>query len=290
MELNQLSGIRQTDLGKSKHVFKLRIDDAPAYWVAKCFFDVGHGTGKDLIENDVLLMRDLARLKRLSLLRDRFVEAARLTGAEVSEFTVSEAFVIVVESRAGKTVDATYLVEPLRTSTAVEKFSGTVGGSDNRANKLSSTMCAFTHFILQATACKQAFTDLQGSLHCSRPGAEQKLVLFDPMSHSLSGTTGVGDHGVEGIEDTIKTHKCSFMCVSMNLANMASIKATFTAEKEALDNMDLESEDGLQGLDGFVLNHAPSAEEVAASAAASAQEEVPEEVAAVDGDGAAGGS
>ncbi|KAJ7118159.1 hypothetical protein C8R44DRAFT_558970, partial [Mycena epipterygia] len=137
---------------------------------------------------------------------------------------------------AGKTVDLTYLVEPLRTSTVVKKFSGMVGGSDKRTNKLSSTICALTHYILQATACKQAFTDLQGktrlivmqflsdnltgSLHCSRPGAVQEMVLFNPMSHSLSGTTGVGDHGPDGIEDTIKTHKCSFMCMSMNLANM----------------------------------------------------------------------
>ncbi|KAJ6565605.1 hypothetical protein DFH09DRAFT_1363782 [Mycena vulgaris] len=237
MELTQLSGVRQTDLGKSKNVYKLRIEDAPGLW--------------GLIENDVLLMRDLARIKRLGLFTSRFFEVARQTAAEVSEFTVSEAFVIVVQS------------------CAVEKFSGTVGGSDKRTNKLSSTICALTHYILQATACKQAFTDLQGSLHCSRPGAAQEMVLFDPMSHSLSGTTGVGDHGPDGIEDTIKTHKCSFMCMSMNLANMPSIEATFAAEKMKLDNMDLGSQGSDETddtMDGFVLHRAPSAEEVAASA------------------------
>lgn len=56
--------------------------------------------------------------------------------------------------------------------------------------------------------------------------------------------------------------------MSMNLANMPSIEATFAAEKIKLDNMDLESQGSDETddiLDGFVLHRAPSAEEVAAS-------------------------
>ncbi|KAJ7098702.1 kinase-like domain-containing protein, partial [Mycena belliarum] len=191
-------------------------------FVAKVFFNIGQGRGKDLSQNELLLFKDMVRLKRLSFFRNQFMEAALDSGAEVSGgyFLVSDVFAIVVESRAGKKVNTTYLVEPLRSSTAVEKFSGTIGGSDNSTNKISSTMAALTHYILQSTACRLAFTDLQGSLHSGRPGAPRELVLFDPMTHSLSRQTGVGDHGPEGIDDTISTHRCSFMCKAMKLANM----------------------------------------------------------------------
>ncbi|KAJ7085183.1 kinase-like domain-containing protein, partial [Mycena belliarum] len=191
-------------------------------FVAKVFFNIGQGRGKNLAQNEMLLFKDMVRLKRLSFFRNQFMEAALDSGAEVSGgyFLVSDVFAIVVESRAGKKVNTTYLVEPLRSSTAVEKFSGTIGGSDNSTNKISSTMTALTHYILQSTACRLAFTDLQGSLHSGRPGAPRELVLFDPMTHSLSRQTGVGDHGPEGIDDTISTHRCSFMCKAMKLANM----------------------------------------------------------------------
>ncbi|KAF8173505.1 hypothetical protein K438DRAFT_1827858 [Mycena galopus ATCC 62051] len=116
-------------------------------------------------------------------------------------------------------------------------------------------MSAFAHYVLEQTACRFALTDLQGSLHCARAGASQELVFFDPMSHSISGNTGVGDHGMDGIEDTIKTHKCSFMCRSMKLANVQSLIATFAAEKDTLDDMDTGSDDGKvkDAMDGFIL-------------------------------------
>ncbi|KAJ7432082.1 kinase-like domain-containing protein [Mycena galericulata] len=264
IELRPLSGVRQIDLGKSKDVFKLTINGMPGVWVAKVFFDIGQGRGNALETNELLLLHDLVRLKRLNIFRDQFMHSARETSAEVSNFVIADAFVIIVQSHAGKEVNVAYLVEPLRSSTMVEKFSGTIGGSDNTPNKLFSTMSAFTHYILEKTACRLAFTDLQGSLHCPKAGAVQELVLFDPMTHSLSGNTGVGDHGPEGIEDTIRNHKCSFMCNSMRLANIPSLKATFTAEKDKLNDMDTgsdsESEDGVgkpvDALDGFVLTRA----------------------------------
>ncbi|KAK6966684.1 kinase-like domain-containing protein, partial [Favolaschia claudopus] len=122
-----------------------------------------------------------------------------------------------------------YLVEPLRSSIVVEKYSGTVGGSDNTRNLVSSTMAAFTHCVLDKTACQLVFTDLQGSYHYAKPGEPRQLILFDPMTHSMSGNTGVGDHGPAGIQDTVDNHKCSMACRSMDLASMAFLKMTFKA-------------------------------------------------------------
>ncbi|KAJ7030548.1 hypothetical protein C8F04DRAFT_1263844 [Mycena alexandri] len=263
MEMQTLSGIRPADLGKSKDVFKVKLIGVSGSWVAKTFFDIGQGRGQGLESNELLLLHDLVRLKRLGQFRDQFMITARETTAEVADFTVSDGFAIIVQSRSSEQdVNLAYLVEPLRTSTIVEKFSGTIGGSDNIPNKVSATMAAFTHFILEKTACRIAFTDLQGSLHYSKAGGTQEFVLFDPMSHSLIGNTGVGDHGSAGIDDTIRTHKCSFMCTTMKLASVASLKATYATEKSKLDDME-QSDDSddenastkeKDGLDGFILN------------------------------------
>ncbi|KAJ7137647.1 kinase-like domain-containing protein [Mycena filopes] len=256
MEIKTLAGIRAADLGKSKDVYKVNFLGEPGPWVAKKFFDVGQGSGKGLESNELNLCHDLVSQKRLATFRDLFMQSARENAAEVAEFTVSPAHMIVVQSRSGTDVNEAYLVEPLRTSTVVEKFSGTIGGSDGIPNKLSSTMAAFAHFILESTACRMAFTDLQGSFHYPHVGAAQELVLFDPMTHSLTGNTGVGDHGPAGIEDTIQTHKCSFMCGTMKLASVASLKATFDVEKGKLDDMeqsDAELEEE-RSRSGFVLN------------------------------------
>ncbi|KAJ7652043.1 hypothetical protein DFH06DRAFT_913433, partial [Mycena polygramma] len=122
-------------------------------------------------------------------------------------------------------VNTAYLVEPLRSSTVVEKFSGTIGGSEEATNKLTGTMCAFTHYVLEKTACRLAFTDLQGWCRFA------DIRCFTDCHMSFS-ETGVGDHGPDGIEDTIKSHICSFMRKSMKLANAESLQATFEAEKE----------------------------------------------------------
>ncbi|KAF8194367.1 hypothetical protein K438DRAFT_2017448, partial [Mycena galopus ATCC 62051] len=79
-----LSGVRQIDLGKSKDVFKLTMTGVPGTYVAKFFFDVGRGRGNGLEANEVLLLHDLVRLKRLALFRDQFMQTARDTNTEVS--------------------------------------------------------------------------------------------------------------------------------------------------------------------------------------------------------------
>ena len=62
---------------------------------------------------------------------------------------------------ASHTVIATYLVEPRWASSAVLKFSGTLGSS-KAVSKKSATIHAFSHFVASDSACKYVFTDLQG--------------------------------------------------------------------------------------------------------------------------------
>ncbi|KAJ6567493.1 kinase-like domain-containing protein, partial [Mycena sp. CBHHK59/15] len=107
-----------------------------------------------------------------------------------------------------------YLVEPLRTSSVVTKFTGTLGSSA-ATDKLTSTVLAFSHFVLETTACLMSFADLQGvflSFLCS-------MVLFDPMTHTIGGKSGLGDHGSKGIKDTIDSHHCNAFCNALELAS-----------------------------------------------------------------------
>jgi hypothetical protein len=83
-------------------------------------------------------------------------------------FRVSDAFVIsaaIVRDGEieGSTHDIPYLVESLRSSSAVLKFTGTLGAS-TKTDKKTMTVAAFSHFIMSQTACALSFSDLQGML------------------------------------------------------------------------------------------------------------------------------
>lgn len=101
-------------------------------------------------------------------------------------------------------VSAVYLVEPLRLTTTVVKFSGTFG-STTRTDLRSLTMTAFSHYVAEQTACRYIFADIQGlgsafvhaqmltacftALGSNNGNASGKLslTLFDPMSHTVEG-------------------------------------------------------------------------------------------------------
>jgi hypothetical protein len=161
-----------------------------------------------------------------------------------------------------------YLVEPRRASSAVLKFSGTLA-THNHLDKWSATIMAFSHFIIEDTACLYMFADIQGESlinlwcplcwHCTgsmdRSVAVQNasiLTLFDPMTHtprgyvlfpsslttwcsSLSSSrtnvsrysqSGLGDHGSEGFEEFMKSHRCTHICSSMNLCKVSVLTET----------------------------------------------------------------
>ena len=103
------------------------------------------------------------------------------------EFDVSEAFLIksyklgslvaevplpeqdnrVYDDEAGaeliEEVSGVYLAEPLRLTTTVVKFSGTLG-STTRSDLRSLTVTAFAHYVAVQTACRYIFADIQGKI------------------------------------------------------------------------------------------------------------------------------
>ncbi|KAG1739728.1 kinase-like domain-containing protein [Suillus lakei] len=233
------------DRGKTKDVYLLIIENQE--YVAKKLFYVGQGHGQLTIQDACkFLTADLIRLKRLSYFETKLTQRVIQEGVDTAAFQVSDSLIIKTYSNAGHVVDVEvelqtpisediiltheptliYLVEPRRVSSAVLKFSGTLGVC-NRTDKRSATIMAFSHFVLESSACEYMFADLQGSIdHGILHDTESVLTMFDPMTHTPLGESGLGDHGFEGIHDFVDSHECSAICHSLKLCEMSAIQNT----------------------------------------------------------------
>ncbi|KAM6501453.1 hypothetical protein JOM56_004467 [Amanita muscaria] len=203
--------------GCTKEIYGLVINNQQ--FVAKKLVNIGQGPVVGGIEPTIAskyLTADLIRLTRMSTFAKLFFEKASAQGAEVADFHVSEGFLIKLYRAATTTatlnadlneaasrstdsdtvknselhcdseiLTAVYLVEPRRASTAVHKYSGTLGVS-SRIDKKSATMMAFSHFVLESTACTYMFADIQGSIELTLM-KKSTITLFDPMTHSPKG-------------------------------------------------------------------------------------------------------
>ncbi|KAJ7037365.1 hypothetical protein C8F04DRAFT_1180443 [Mycena alexandri] len=235
-----------SDRGKSKNVYKFYIKDK--MFAAKRFFDTGNRPNADGTvvvskrDNDVGLAHDLYRLARMQMFRSKYMErAATVNFGEISNFEVSSGFLITIQSAlpmldtgalspdAALVDNSTYLVEPFRSSSVVRKFSGTLGVTADY-DKLAMTIMSFSHFVMEYTACTMAIADLQGSLH-AEPGEARTMYLFDPMTHTLTQDSGVGDFGCAGIQDAIENHDCNIFCKGLNLSPKTVLEETFARQK-----------------------------------------------------------
>ncbi|KAJ7693858.1 kinase-like domain-containing protein, partial [Mycena rosella] len=105
-----------------------------------------------------------------------------------------------------------WLFEP-RCSSTVSHWSGTNEYPPWHQHKLSSTLNTFTHYAYLLSLESTVLADLQSVL---RDGNGIQ-VLFDVMSHTLDGSSGVGDHGVAGINTFLKKHECVDRCRQLRL-------------------------------------------------------------------------
>ncbi|KAI0641518.1 hypothetical protein C8Q79DRAFT_316050 [Trametes meyenii] len=232
--------------GKTKKVFRLDFDDKNGgpgrsrSYVAKRFFEVGNGTSHVTCEeNRAALILDAERLALAQMCLKEFYRLAETQGAEVSqEFTVTEWLLaqesIELSADASPSMasgiskevwnsDASFsewdaglvwLIEPRRSAT-VTRWSGTMQQS-NRTNKRQSTMGAFAHFSFLWSEKESVFVDLQSSHGWDNEGNEAQ-VLFDIMTHTRDGNSGVGDHGLDGLRKFAEDHECNAICAALQL-------------------------------------------------------------------------
>ncbi|PIL27237.1 hypothetical protein GSI_10381 [Ganoderma sinense ZZ0214-1] len=236
--------------GKTKHVYLVDVDfknGKPSQsFVAKWFFDIGAQDGMvTCTQNAHFLTLEAQRLELGHVYLIEFYKHARNQGADVSTDFQFSSYLLAREntepgcdgahpSKASgispekwksdwpfSDWDAgiVWLLEPLR-SHLVDRWSGTLAQL-NRQNKRFATMGAFAHFSMLLSEMNIVFVDLQSSYGNLRDGCGYGRVLFDPMTHSKTGSTGVGDHGAEGLSTFIDQHKCTSICAQLDLEGLS---------------------------------------------------------------------
>ncbi|KAJ6618471.1 hypothetical protein B0H10DRAFT_2217608 [Mycena sp. CBHHK59/15] len=66
-----------------------------------------------------------------------------------------------------------------------------------------------------------------------KENGEGVQVLFDVMTHTLNGSSGVGDHGQPGINTFLKKHECRNRCCNLRLSSQG-----FESSSEPEDESD----------------------------------------------------
>ncbi|KAJ7767046.1 kinase-like domain-containing protein [Mycena maculata] len=120
-----------------------------------------------------------------------------------------------VEKITGEGTGLTWLVERKRPTT-VTKFSGTLVHTSARRDLRSMTVCAFAHFVFGFSNKTMVFADLQGTPAPVR--GVDGLILFDVMTHTVEGNSGVGDFGKRGIRTFMHDHQCNVICTELGLS------------------------------------------------------------------------
>ncbi|KAJ7618697.1 kinase-like domain-containing protein, partial [Roridomyces roridus] len=109
----------------------------------------------------------------------------------------------------------TWLIEPKRAA-AVISFTGTLDQQPTGSDDIcSNTIHAFAHYTFGASEATVVFADLQGTP--GLVGGKDRIILFDPMTHTTDGTSGLGDFGDEGIDQFIEGHECNDICDALGL-------------------------------------------------------------------------
>ncbi|KAJ2921872.1 hypothetical protein H1R20_g15222, partial [Candolleomyces eurysporus] len=210
--------------GRTKRVYELRFEDDPQLYVAKRFFRGGQNNSVTAEENSDFLEHELIRLQVFGWLVKQFLKQAGSDGANVEHYsaiTVSDGFLVreVGEPSApsglasNNAYGAVWLVEPKRTR-SVRKFCGTMVHPE-RSDKVGMTISALCHWIYTTTRKTEVFADIQGSYMAV--DGQDTLILFDPMSHTVDGDSGVGDHGEKGIQKFLEDHQCNYICQGLSL-------------------------------------------------------------------------
>ncbi|KAH7889504.1 kinase-like domain-containing protein [Phlebopus sp. FC_14] len=207
--------------GLTKRVYKLMLDGD--LFVAKQFFNVGAGPDTVTVaENEKYFQAELIRLCQGSWFLNRFHDIARQRDVGIfSGLVFSEGFLLRAHPQVTDTpanpldqpVSAVWLVEPRRTTTVI-KFSGTMQHPSTN-DKRGITIAAFAYFVFEFSGHKLVFADIQGSP--MTVDGRDGIVLFDVMTHTDAGHSGIGDHGKEGITSFIRQHKCDYICTGMGL-------------------------------------------------------------------------
>ncbi|KAJ7587253.1 kinase-like domain-containing protein [Mycena floridula] len=178
--------------------------------VGKHFHNIGNGDGiVSWAENIRELENEVKRLKVAELFLEEFKDHAKKSNLPSTASGISEEQYDVEI----KPVIA-WMLE-YRRPPGVQRWSSTTE-FPTHTNKLGSTLNAFTHYTFIASAEQIVLADLQTAQSLDKQG-NMVHVLFDVITHTPTGDSGVADHGIEGIADFSSKHHCVDRCATMSL-------------------------------------------------------------------------
>ncbi|KAJ7599663.1 kinase-like domain-containing protein [Mycena floridula] len=223
---------------RNQHFAKGGMKLAFDFVVAKCFFRIDDNTPAedDLLpearvtvnssDNQCHLERELARLSMGQWFLTQFIKAANKERVTIfSAITFASAY-LGQELERGSTASGQkeagyyWLIETKR-STTVEHYTYTLQHHSERNDLKTLTIHAFAHFTFEHSHESLVFADLQGSPAFVR--GKDGIILFDPMTHTITGLSGIGDFGVEGITSFLRTHECNIVCKDMGLQTLPDV-------------------------------------------------------------------
>ncbi|KAE9397802.1 hypothetical protein BT96DRAFT_789121, partial [Gymnopus androsaceus JB14] len=203
-------------------------------WAAKRFWN----TGNDIVtteQNKTEVENEVLRLKQLQEILSEFMNHAKknLANIKVANFHLAVEVVGSGEPSpaSGITPDEysaldqrkdfiIWLLEPMRSTTRQpNKWSGTMQHPAHNS-KVGDTLTCFVHFAYQWTEKTMVFADLQTMRVGDPESGGEWQVLFDVMTHTLGGDSGVGDHGLKGIQEFVNMHQCNKKCNDLLLASL----------------------------------------------------------------------
>ncbi|KAJ3875184.1 kinase-like domain-containing protein [Lentinula edodes] len=179
--------------------------------------------------NKNFIYHDAARLVKCGKFLDDFYQHGRKQGVDALDYNIvfAKCFVLEetdcfpsqasgIEACIGDNDDRmVWLVEQKRSSIC-HKYTGTLSHSRSVFGGITlETVHAFSHYVYLSTLGQLVVADLQGT-KVSTDG-KNILVLFDPMTHTLEGTSGCGDFGKDGIQSFVHDHTCGPVCNAMGL-------------------------------------------------------------------------
>ncbi|KAJ7753460.1 kinase-like domain-containing protein, partial [Mycena metata] len=114
----------------------------------------------------------------------------------------------------GIITSVTWLLERERGNVQFRKYSGTLE-HPRYSDKQGATINAFQHFTYVNSNKALVLADIQSSE--SYDVSNKAAILFDLMSHTLTGDSGAGDHGDKGIQTLVDQHQCGQRCIQLGL-------------------------------------------------------------------------
>ncbi|KAJ3562109.1 hypothetical protein NP233_g9780 [Leucocoprinus birnbaumii] len=216
--------------GSMKNAYQLILSGANSdvEYVAKRFFRLSDDTvnalsdemafgGSDVIsQHNAQIKAECSRLRQAKWFLEAFYSHCSTADITVdTRIAIADAFLLQEKTSGGPSVASgissyslgdegiMWLVE-MRRSKEVNHYSGTLAHSSTGADLRRGTIYAFTHFAYGHSNESLVFADVQGSPAVIN-GCDG-VVLFDLMTHTSTGNSGVGDFGIRGIKSFIRDH------------------------------------------------------------------------------------